>query len=191
MADLETPAQEVEIVNQTTGNKCAPDALGRLPVLAVLEPRALCLDGNLFVATVSNFSTGSSSEAPMLLFRNTSVTKYVYFDSFTFDVTSGTSSNRSIVRFYYNATVTGNGTGITHVNAKLGSGNATDTASGYSPSVSANGTLFMSSNMVTYSSTVVEFKLGLILAPGQNIYLTSNQNLGGVICNISYVWAEV
>lgn len=145
--------------------------------------------GCLYSVNIDPFSLASTSEAPLFLLINTSTNlKLARLRRWIFGApifqapgTLGTTvGTDNIYRLYLNPTVTGNGTSITVNNMRQTAKNiVSSTLTAFKqPTVSGNGTLLMSLDVITGGSApfIVQENFSRWLEPGSTFLVTAQQN---------------
>jgi len=173
--------------------KCATGSLASFSMnpfgILSTEHGAYARWGCLYSANVDPFSLGATSEQPIFLMLNASSSlKLARFRRWILGApifqapgTLGTvAGTDNIYRFYLNPTISANGSSVTVNNMRQTAKNlisATLTAF-KQPTISANGTLIMSLDVITGGSSpfVIEDNFSRWLEPGNNLLVTAQQN---------------
>lgn len=148
--------------------------------------------GNQFLYA-SNVSV-SGSETPILLLSNPVVTTSAFPASYKSlfvnlrKVVCSVTGASSVLKYYFNPTVTGAGTPVTIINARPANPNTAVGVLTSGPSASGNGSLVDSLASAAFSTDVSDFLL--ILDPGKNLLITAQASAGSTTTLIKLGWME-
>jgi hypothetical protein len=151
--------------------------------------------GNSFISGVKSAAIGSTSETPYFLMINpasngvSSSFKSMFNYVRKLSVITTTSAIATF-RFYYNPTVTSNGTAVTPLNLRFNPNSPASVMQTFSlPSVSSNGT-FIADLAVTSGGGIGISNLLFVLDPGQSILVTITESTGTVPVAFETAWNE-
>lgn len=149
--------------------------------------------GNQFIYAASVSAPGS--ETPLFLLSNPVVVGAAFpatykslFVNLRKVVCSVTGAS-SVLKFYFNPTLTGNGTPVTILNARPANLNTPIGVLTSSPTTSANGSLVDSLASAAFSTDESDFML--ILDPGQKLLVTVQASAGSTTTLTKLGWFEL
>lgn len=142
--------------------------------------------GNGFCLPSTTTLVTTLTETPLYLIKCPATAKNSLF---IFNKKMSSDNNNLLVKYYFNPTVTTNGTAVTPVNHRSKFGHASVSLCYSSPTVSANGTL-ISTTLASTGSTSSDTLY--IVDPGDSLYVTATalvQQNSNIIVGLS--WYEL
>lgn len=135
--------------------------------------------GRMWSATTDDITVGSITETAVFLLKNPSGSgKTVKVDQVFYSGLGGTNINQ--FRFYFDPTVTANGTSVPAVGSKqIGQASLSSTLF-KSPTVTANGTHFLAVKSQGAGTQNIDFEFGLFVEANHTLLITT---IIGVIAN--------
>jgi hypothetical protein len=155
--------------------------------------------GNGYVYSLDAAEPATTSEFPVLLLKNPTITAVafpaqgtnVYPSLFVkfLRILCETASQSVILRVYLNPTVTAVGTVKTPVNLRIASPNTSVSALSINPTVSSNGKLV--SVLASSAFTPSSGSELLVLDPGQSLLLTAQASSNTTLLGLDVHWYEM
>lgn len=151
----------------------------------------LALQQKLYTANPQQNLPTNAAENNAFLIRNPAGSgKNLYLSDFIFDVI--TKDRQCVWQLYRSPTITGTGTSTPITATYIDSAPASSMLVYSNPTTSSLGTRIRTfSTGVNSNSTQVNFGIGFILAPGQDILITGIPNGNNVLVAMTAVWGEV
>jgi hypothetical protein len=143
---------------------------------------------NGYVASIDTITLANTTESAVMLLTNPAANKVALFNYLS-SAASLTSGNSVTFKFYYNPTITGNGTALTPVNLRYLSANTSVMTAFKSPTISSNGTYLYSIQANFGQST--DSKILSILDPGKSLLVTATASANSTAFTLSRVWNEL
>lgn len=141
--------------------------------------------GNSFSLPVDSLSLGmSTDETPILLIENPTAPAFPYKALFM-NVNTLQSSDTVLFRFYFNPTISANGTPETPLNLRPGSNVLSVSKCYVSPTISDNGTLFTLAGNGTQVTSL------FVLDQGSTLLITAQATDADTSVYLSQSWYEV
>lgn len=143
---------------------------------------------NGYVASIDSITLATTTETPAMLLTNAAANTVGLF-SYLAAGASLTSGNSVVFKFYYNPTITSNGTALTPVNLRFASGNLSAMTAFKAPTISANGT-YLYSMQANFGSGSVSNIIS-VLDPGKSLLVTATASANTTAYTLSRIWNEL
>lgn len=149
--------------------------------------------GNQFIYAVN--ASVSGSETPILLLSNPVVVSSAFPSGYKSlfvnlrKVVCSVTGASAVLKYYFNPTITGNGTPVTILNARPASPNVAVGVLTSGPTASSNGSYVDAIASLAFSTDESNFLL--ILDPGQNLLVTAQASASSTATLIKLGWMEI